>query len=124
MTDNLARVLIMAEELPEKNVNERLKCFRCSSLCSADKRIVIFEKNCHIFAEIITSVLNIDINCYANNTNNNLLVCKTSCYTNMYKWLLKFQRATEKVEVKSQKKFKMPFKPDQGLNDASSFRWE
>ena len=39
-------------------------------------------------------MLNIDINCYANATNNNLFVCKTSCY----KQLLKFQCATEKVE--------------------------
>lgn len=87
MTDSLASVLIMANETPKKIVNESLNCFTCSSLCSVDERIFIFGK-------IIKSALNIDINCYSYDTNNNLFVCKTSCYTR----LLKFQRATRKVE--------------------------
>lgn len=94
MTDSLASVLIMANETPKKIVNESLNCFTCSSLCSVDERIFIFGKSSHNFAEIIKSALNIDINCYSYDTNNNLFVCKTSCYTR----LLKFQRATRKVE--------------------------
>ena len=45
------------------------------------------------------STLNINVNYYANNNKNTkLFVCKTSCY----KWLLKFQQAAEKLEVKKE----------------------
>ena len=94
MTDNLASVLIMANETPKKIVDEILKCFTCSSLCSTDQRIFIVGKTSHNFVEIIKSALNVDVNCYVYDTNNTLFVCKTSCY----KRLLKFQRASEKVE--------------------------
>ena len=50
----------------------------CSSLCSADERIFIFGKSSHNFAEIIKAALNIDVDCYVYDTNNNLFVCKTS----------------------------------------------
>ena len=92
--DNLACVLIMVNETPKKIVDEILKCFTCSSLCSADRRIFLVGKTSHNFVEIIKSALNVDINCYVYDKNNTLFVCKTSCY----KWLLKFQRASEKVE--------------------------
>ena len=66
----------------------------CSSLCSADRRIFLVGKTSHNFVEIIKSALNVDVNCYVYDTNNTLFVCKTSCY----KRLLKFQRASGKVE--------------------------
>ena len=94
VTDNLASVLIMVNETPEKIVDEILKCFTCSSLCSADRRIFPVGETSHNFVEIIKSALNVDVNCYVYDTNNTLFVCKTSCY----KRLLKFQRASEKVE--------------------------
>ena len=94
VTDNLASVLIMVNETPKKIVDEILKCFTCSSLCSADRRIFLVGKTSHNFVEIIKSALNVDVNCYVYDTNNTLFVCKTSCY----KRLLKFQRASEKVE--------------------------
>ena len=84
----------MVDKTPKKIVNESLKCFTCSSLCSADERIFIFGKSSHNFAKVIKSALNIDVDCYVYDTNSNLFVCKTLCY----KRLLKFQRATEKVE--------------------------
>lgn len=84
----------MSGETPKKIVDESSKCFTCSSLCPGKDRVYIFGKTSHNFVEIIKSTLNIDVNCYANDTNTRLFVCKTSCY----KRLLKFQRATEKVE--------------------------
>ena len=84
----------MAEETPKKIVDESSKCFTCSSLCPGKDKVYIFGKTSHNFAEIIKLTLNIDVNCYANDANTKLFVCKTSCY----KRLLKFQRATEKVE--------------------------
>ena len=84
----------MSGETPKKIVDESSKCFTCSSLCPGKDRVYIFGKTSHNFVEIIKSTFNIDANCYANDTNTRLFVCKTSCY----KQLLKFQRATEKVE--------------------------
>ena len=99
VTDNLASVLIMVNETPKKIVDEILKCFTCSSLCSADRRIFLVGKTSHNFVEIIKSALNVDVNSYVYDTNNTLFVCKTSCY----KRLLKFQRASEKVgEIKKE----------------------
>ena len=88
-------LLIMSGETPKK-VDESSKCFTCSSLCPGKERVYIFGKISHNFVEIIKSTLNMDVNCYANDTNTRLFVCKTSCY----KRLLKFhdQRATEKAE--------------------------
>ena len=94
VADNLASVLIMVEETPKKLVGGSSKCFTCSSLCPGKDRIYIFGNTTHNFAEIVKSSLNIDVNCYAGDTNTKLFVCKMSCY----KRLLKFQRATEKVE--------------------------
>ena len=85
---------MMAEETPKKIVDEGSKCFTCSTLCPGKDKAYIFGKTSHNFAEIIKSTLNIDVNCYANDANTKLFVCKTLCY----KRLLKFQRATEKVE--------------------------
>ena len=76
----------MAKETPKKIVDESLKCFTCSSLCSGKERIYIFGNTTHNFAEIIKSALNINVNCYADDTNSKLFACKTSCY----KRLLKF----------------------------------
>ena len=84
----------MSGETPKKIVDESSKCFTCSSLGPGKDRVYIFGKTSHNFVEIIKSAFNIDANCYANDTNTRLFVCKTSCY----KRLLKFQRATEKVE--------------------------
>ena len=85
----------MLVETPKKIVDESPKCFTCSSQCPAKERVYIFGKTAHNFAEIIKATLDIDVNGYANNdTNTKLFVCKTSCY----KRLLKFQRATEKLE--------------------------
>ena len=85
----------MSVETPKKIVDESSKCFTCSSQCPGKEKVYIFGKTPHNFAEIIKSTLNIDVNCYANNDmNTKLFVCKTSCY----KRLLKFQRATEKLE--------------------------
>lgn len=92
VADNLASVLMA--ETPKKIVDEISKCFTCSSLCPGKERIYIFGNTSHNFAEIIKSALNIDVNCYADDSKSNLFVCKTSCY----KRLLKFQRAAEKVE--------------------------
>ena len=64
VTDNLASVLIMVNETPKKIVDEILKCFTCSSLCSPDRRIFIVGKTSHNFVEIIKSALNVDVNCY------------------------------------------------------------
>ena len=98
VADNLASVLVMAEETPKKIVDESWKCFTCSSPCSGKQRIYIFGSSAHNFAETIKSSLNIDVKSYAiDDTNNKLFACKTVCY---YR-LLKFQRAVEKVnEVK------------------------
>ena len=100
VADNLAGVLVMAEETPKKIVDESLKCFTCSSPCPGKQRIYIFGSSTLNFAEIIKSSLNIDVKSYAtDDTNNKLFVCKTLCY----KRLLKFQRAVEKVdEVKKE----------------------
>ena len=74
------------------------KCFTCSSLCPGKERIFIFGKATHNYKyysyKIIKSALNIDVNCYANDTKSNLFICKTL----EYKRLLKFQRAAEEVE--------------------------
>ena len=88
------------EETPKKIVDESWKCFTCSSPCSGNQRIYIFGSSAHNFAEIIKSLLNIDVKSYAtDNSNNKLFVCKTVCYNR----LLKFQRAVEKVnEVKKE----------------------
>ena len=51
----------MVDETPKKIVNESLKCLTCSSLCSGDKRIFIFWKSSHNFAEIMKSAFNIDV---------------------------------------------------------------
>ena len=77
VTDNPASVLIMVNETPKKIVDEILKCFTCSSLCSADRRIFLVGKTSHNFVEIIKSALNVDVNCYVYDTNNALFVCKT-----------------------------------------------
>ena len=100
VADNLASVLVMAEETPKKIVNESWKCFTCSSPCSGNQRIYIFGSSSHNFSEIIKSSLNVDVKSYAtDDTNNKLFVCKTVCYNR----LLKFQRAVEKVnEVKKE----------------------
>ena len=104
-----------------KNVNESLMGFTRLFVCS-DDRIFIFGKTSYNFAEIIKAALNVDINCYANDTDNNLFVYKTSCY----KWLLKFQRATEEVEEISKKiqdafqarpKAKRMLRPSDGNDD-------
>ena len=76
--DNVASVLIMAGETPKKIVGQISKCFTCSSLCPGKERIYIFGKATHNFTEIVKSALNIDINCYANDTKSNLFICKTS----------------------------------------------
>ena len=89
VADIIASVLLM-EETPKKLVEETSKCFTCSSFCHGKERIYIFGNSQHNFAEIIKSALD----CYDDNTNSKLFVCKTSCY----KRLLKFQRAVEKVE--------------------------
>jgi len=93
VADTIASVLLMAET-PKKLAEETSKCFTCSSLWHGKEKIYIFGNNQHNFAEIIKSALDIDVDCYDDNTNSKLFVCKTSCY----KRLLKFQRAVEKVE--------------------------
>ena len=42
--DSLTNVLIMAEEMLTKIVNESPECFMCLSLCSVDDRFFIFGK--------------------------------------------------------------------------------
>lgn len=87
VADDLA---IMSGETLKKFVGESSKCFTCSSLCPGKDRVYIFGKNSHNFLQIIESTLNIDVNCYANDTN-----------ARLFERLLKFQRATEKVEAKN-----------------------
>ena len=78
-------------ETPKKVVDESSKCFVCSSPTAANGRVFIFGNSVHNFAEIIKCSLEFDISCY---TSSKLFICKAVCY----KWQLKFQRATEKVE--------------------------
>ena len=69
----------MSKETSKKIVDEISKCFTCSSLCPGKDRVYIFGKTSHNFIEITKSTLNRDVNCYANDTNTRLFVCKTSC---------------------------------------------
>lgn len=90
VADNLASVT----DHGGGDIEKDSKCFTCSSLCPVKDKVYIFGISSHNFAEIIKSTLNINVNCYANDANTKLFVCKTLCY----KRLSKFQRATEKVE--------------------------
>ena len=80
----------MADETPKKVVEDSSRCFTCPSL-SADNNRVFTGKSDHSFADIIKTLLNVDVNCYANSK---LFICKNACYNR----LLKFQRALEKLE--------------------------
>ena len=80
----------MASETPKKVMDEISKCFLCSSPSTAQERVFIFGNSTHNFVEIIRSSLDFDISCYADSK---LFICKAVCY----KWLLKFERATDKV---------------------------
>ena len=55
MTDNVASVLIIVQEILKKNVNQSLKCFACLSLCCVDEGIVIFGKFNLYFKKIMKS---------------------------------------------------------------------
>ena len=74
----------------KKVVNEISRCFLCNSLSGAQERVFIFGNSTHNFVEIIRSSLVFDISCCANSK---LFICKSV----VYKRLLKFERATEKV---------------------------
>ena len=81
----------MASETPKKVVDEISKCFMCSSPSAAQERVFIFGNSTHNFVEIIRSSLDFDVSCYARSK---LFICKAV----FYKRLLKFQRATLKVQ--------------------------
>ena len=74
----------------KKVVDEISKCFLCSSPSGAQERVFIFGNSTHNFVEIIRSSLDLDISCCGNSK---LFICEAV----VYKWLLKFERATEKV---------------------------
>ena len=74
-----------------KKVGEEIsKCFLCSPPSGAQERVFIFGNSTHNFVAITRSSLDFDISCCANSK---LFVCKAV----VYKRLLKFKRATEKV---------------------------
>ena len=81
----------MADETPQKVVEDSSRCFTSPSLSADNNRVFIFGKSDHSFADIIKTSLNVDVNCCANSK---LFICKNACY----KRLLKFQRALEKLE--------------------------
>ena len=72
----------------------------------------------HNFAEIIKSaIISTDrVNCYDNDTNSELFVCKTP----YLKRLLKFQRAAEKWKKLIEKEYNKLLKLDQELNASSA----
>lgn len=76
----------------------------------------------HNFAEIIKSaIISTDrVNCYYNDTNSELFVCKTS----YLKRLLKFQRAAEKWKKLIEKEYNKLSKLDQELNASSVLKME
>ena len=88
----------MVDETPRKKKNRG----RSSHLLHVfigmpwQREDVYFRKQySHDFSQIIKSALNIDVSCCnRDSTNGALFICKSSCY----KRLLKFERATEKVE--------------------------
>ena len=80
----------MASETQKKSWGQISKCILCSSPSGAQERVFIFGNSTHNFVEIIRSSLDFDISCCANS---NLFICKAA----VYKRLLKFERAAEKV---------------------------
>ena len=74
----------------KKVVDEISKYFLYSSPSGAQERVFIFGNSTQNFVEIIRSPLDLDISCCANSK---LFICKVV----VYKRLLKFERATEKV---------------------------
>lgn len=81
VADSLASVLVMAEETPTKIVDESWKCFTCSSPCSGNQKNYIFGSSAHNVAEIIKSLLNVDVKSYATTTQTTNYLSARLCAT-------------------------------------------
>ena len=96
-------------ETPKKFVESGSKCFTCSSLCTVNEKVFIFGKSAQIFAEIIPSMLNININCSDNSDLFISVICKRVCC----KRLLRFQfGGLLIIYKKSKRKSRRPSEPE------------
>jgi hypothetical protein len=79
------------EETPKK-ILESHPCFICSKEVQKKEKIYVFGKSSFDFPSIITSCLDVNVNCYS--ATSELFICKAS-----YGRPTKFKRAFDNLEV-------------------------
>jgi hypothetical protein len=80
------------EETPKKILESR-RCFICSKEVQKKENIYVFGKSSFDFPSIITSGLDVNVNCYSGTSE--LFICKAACYGR----LTKFKRTFVNLEV-------------------------